>query len=187
MAPSALILLDLQKGVLPRLEADMPSYLSRVAAAADAARAAGVPVIHVRTCFRPGHPEVSRANASFSRITSLGGFVEGDPAVDFADAVAPQGADIVVTKRRVSAFAGSDLEVVLRAQRTQNLVLAGVATSGAVLSTVRQAADLDFGITVLDDLCLDRDEQVHRVLVEKLFPKQAQVVTAEEWIQDLRR
>jgi nicotinamidase-related amidase len=61
-------------------------------------------------------------------------------------------------------------------------VLAGIATSGVVLSTVRQAADLDLGLTVLSDGCLDADEEVHRVLVEKVFPQQAVVTTVAEWV-----
>lgn len=92
---------------------------------------------------------------------------------------------MVVTKRRVSAFAGSDLDVVLRAYGAGNLVLAGVATSGVVLSTLRQAADLDFRVTVLSDGCLDRDQEVHRVLTERVFPVQATVTTVSEWKESL--
>jgi nicotinamidase-related amidase len=51
-----------------------------------------------------------------------------------------------------------------------------------VLSTVRQAADLDYRITVLADGCLDADPEVHRVLTEKIFPRQADVVSVAEWI-----
>jgi nicotinamidase-related amidase len=86
-----------------------------------------------------------------------------------------------VTKRRVSAFTGSDLAVVLRALGAGTLVLAGIATSGVVLSTVREAADLDFRLTVLSDGCLDADPEVHRVLTEKVFPRQADVCTIAEW------
>ncbi len=60
-------------------------------------------------------------------------------------------------------------------------MLAGIATSGVVLSTLREAADKDFKITVLSDCCADRDEEVHRVLTTKVFPRQADVMTAEEW------
>ena len=88
---------------------------------------------------------------------------------------------MTVTKRRVSAFAGSDLDVILRAGGITHLVLAGIATSGVVLSTLRQAADLDYQLTVLSDGCLDADAEVHRVLTEKIFPRQAGVVTIEEW------
>ena len=87
----------------------------------------------------------------------------------------------MVIKRRVSAFAGSDLDVLLRARRTEHLVLAGIATSGVVLSTLRQAADLDYRLTVLADGCLDADPEVHQVLLRKVFPRQAEVTTIADW------
>jgi nicotinamidase-related amidase len=105
-----------------------------------------------------------------------------DQAGEVPSAIAPESGDIIVTKRRVSAFAGSDLDMVLRAGDIDHLVLTGIATSGVVLSTLRQAADLDFGLTVLADGCLDADPEVHRVLVDKVFPRQADVITAGDWI-----
>ena len=95
--------------------------------------------------------------------------------------MAPREGDVVVVKKRVSAFAGSDLDVVLRALEVDSLVLTGIATSGVVLSTLRQAADLDFGLTVLRDACADADEEVHRVLLDKVFPRQAEVCTVAAW------
>jgi nicotinamidase-related amidase len=86
-----------------------------------------------------------------------------------------------VTKRRVSAFTGSDLEVVLRARGISHLVLAGIATSGVVLSTLRQAADLDYRLTVLTDGCLDADPDVHQILLGRVFPRQAEVTTIADW------
>ena len=62
-----------------------------------------------------------------------------------------------------------------------HLVLTGIATSGVVLSTLREAADKDYRITVLSDCCADRDEEVHRVLTTKVFPNQADVLTVAEW------
>jgi nicotinamidase-related amidase len=93
---------------------------------------------------------------------------------------------VTVRKLRVSAFTGSDLEVVLRAQGIEHLVLAGIATSGVVLSTARAAADLDYRLTVLSDGCLDADPEVHRVLLEKVFPRQAEVATIADWAASLR-
>ena len=87
----------------------------------------------------------------------------------------------IVTKRRVSAFTGSDLEVVLRAAGVDSLVLTGIATSGVVLSTLREAADRDYDLTVLADCCGDSDPEVHRVLTEKVFPRQAEVTTVADW------
>ena len=97
--------------------------------------------------------------------------------------LAPQSGEVTVIKRRVSGFSGSDLEVVLRAFGIQHMVLAGVATSGAILSTVREAADKDYGITVLADCCSDNDEDVHRVLTTKVFPRQADVLNVEDWFR----
>jgi nicotinamidase-related amidase len=92
---------------------------------------------------------------------------------------------VVVTKRRVSAFAGSDLEAILEATGVDSLVLAGVATGGVLQSTLRQAADLGFRITVLSDACLGTDPEVHRVLMAKVFPRYADVVTAKQWEERL--
>jgi nicotinamidase-related amidase len=88
----------------------------------------------------------------------------------------------VVVKRRVSAFSGSDLEIILRAKNIHHLLLTGIATSGVVLSTLREAADKDYQLTVLSDLCADFDAQVHSVLTEKVFPRQATIITSEQWI-----
>ena len=101
--------------------------------------------------------------------------------------MAPAPGDVVVAKRRVSAFAGSDLGVVLRAGDIDTLVLTGIATSGVVLSTLRQAADLDYRLVVLADACLDGDQEVHRVLTEKVFPRQADVLTVAEWVEKVGR
>jgi nicotinamidase-related amidase len=62
-----------------------------------------------------------------------------------------------------------------------HILLTGIATSGVVLSTLREAADKDYAITVLSDCCADRDDEVHRVLMTKVFIRQAEVMKAEEW------
>jgi len=54
-----------------------------------------------------------------------------------------------------------------------------------VLSTLREAADKDFAIQVLADACADSDSEVHRVLTEKVFPRQADVLTVDAWMNDL--
>lgn len=86
----------------------------------------------------------------------------------------------MVTKRRVGAFSTTDLQTVLRARDLTTLILLGVSTSGVVLSTVRWAADADYDLVVVADGCLDGDDEVHRVLTQKVFPRQAQVVSAAE-------
>jgi nicotinamidase-related amidase len=184
MASTALLVMDVQQGIVDRFGGD-EGYLPRLAAAIEAARAAGIRVIYVTVAFRAGYPEVSERNKSFAAISGSGRFADGDPGSAIHPAVAPAPGDLIVTKRRVSAFTGSDLEVVLRAGSIDRLVLAGIATSGVVLSTLRQAADLDYRLTVLADGCLDADAEVHRVLVEKVFPRQADVVRIADWTASL--
>jgi len=72
--------------------------------------------------------------------------------------------------------------LILRARGIANLVFFGITTSGIVLSTLRRAFDLDYRCVVLKDACFDRDEEVHRVLIGKVFPAQASVVTVEEFL-----
>jgi nicotinamidase-related amidase len=179
---TALLIMDVQRGIVERYEAAAEHLLEQVGMVASAARHAGVPIIYVTVRFREGYPEVSPRNRSFSAIRAAGSaMVESQPATEIHPAVAPQPGDIVVTKRRVCAFTGSDLEVVLRAQDIDTLILSGIATSGVVLSTVRAAADMDYQLTVLSDCCADADEEVHRVLLGKVFPRQAEVLTAAQW------
>ena len=177
----ALLVMDMQVGIVSRY-AQTGDFLKPVSAAIIAARAASIPVMYVAVAFRPGYPEISPRNKSFSATRQRESSLSA-PALtaEIHPAVAPQPAEILVTKRRVSAFSGSDLEIVLRAQDITHLVLCGIATSGVVLSTLREAADKDYQLTVLADCCFDNDEEVQRVLLTKVFPRQADVVQSEAW------
>jgi nicotinamidase-related amidase len=181
-ARTALLIMDVQPEIVERFGDH--GLTGRLVRAAAAARAAGVRVIYVKVGFREGHPEVSSRNPLFARVAQGDGFVEGRSS-ELHPALTQEPGDVVVTKRRVSAFAGSDLDMVLRAGAIDALVLSGIATSGCVLSTLRQAADLDFSLIVLSDGCIDSDHEVHRVLCEKVFRDQAEVLTTDEWIRRL--
>lgn len=182
----ALLVMDMQAGIVSRF-VQTEGFFTPIQTAIDTARAASIPIIYVVVAFRPGYPEISPNNKSFTafreRLSSLPAQMTVE---EIHPAIAPQPTDIVVTKRRVSAFSGSDLEVVLRAQGISHLVLSGIATSGVVLSTLREAADKDYQLTVLADCCLDNDEEVHRVLLSKVFPRQADVLQVTEWKTTLK-
>jgi len=181
---TALLVMDVQRWVVERF-GDDTGWLDSLAATAGAARAAGVLVIYVTVAFRPDYPEVSDRSPGFAALRSTGALVEGARGTAIHPTVEPKAQDLVVMKRRVGAFSGSDLDLVLRARGIDTLVLTGVATSCVVLSTVRAAADLDYQLVVLRDLCIDGDPDVQRVLLDKLFPNQAQVMTAREWTAGL--
>jgi nicotinamidase-related amidase len=181
---SALLVMDVQVGIVARY-ADDPALVARLRRAIDAAHGAAVRVIYVVVGFRDDFAEVSPNNRSFSAIAQTRAFSDTDTSRSVHPDIEPGPGDIVVTKKRVSAFAGSDLDMVLRAQQIDHLVLSGISTSGVVLSTIRQAADLDFRLTVLADGCADGDAEVHRVLMEKVFARQGDVVTIDQWIDSL--
>jgi nicotinamidase-related amidase len=94
--------------------------------------------------------------------------------------------DVTVVKRRISAFAGTDLGLLLASRDVEQLVLLGVSTSGVVLSTLRAAADLDFRLTVLSDCCFDEDRTVRECLVDRIFPTQAEVLASSTWITTMK-
>jgi nicotinamidase-related amidase len=180
-----LLLMDFQHGLVERL--GVPSVIDAADRAAKAARGAGIPVMFVRVAFRPGYPEIAESNATFSALTGQAGdvYTQDHPATQVHASLTPEPGEAVIVKRRVSAFTGSDLDVLLRGAGADSLILAGISTSGVVLSTLRQAADLDYRLTVLADACADPDPEVHRVLTEKVFPRQALVTTTDDWIAGL--
>ncbi len=134
VAREALLVMDMQNGVVGRF-GDLGAVLETVGSVVTAARAADVTVIYVRIAFRDGSPEISPNNRTFS-ARARSGLSETDPSTQIHPAVAAQPGDIIVTKRRLSAFAGSDLEVVLR-DRAQAAY--PVAFSTTIRTTTRTA------------------------------------------------
>jgi nicotinamidase-related amidase len=179
---TALLLMDLMRAVVPTYGGDQ-ALLHRLASAARTARNAHVDVIHIHVQFRNGASEIGAANKVFAQAAAA--LTRTTDESDLHPAVPVMADDFVITKKRISAFSGSDLDLVLRARSVGTLVLAGVATSGVVLSTLRQAADLDYGIVVLEDGCADRDQELHEVLMSKVFASQAGVVSTSDWCTSL--
>jgi nicotinamidase-related amidase len=182
---AALLVMDFQAEIVARVPDQAPPALERAAGVLAAARQAKLPIIYVVVGFRPGYPELSPRNPNYERITQSKSFVVDPPGSDIPPAVAPAPGDPIVVKHRVSAFSGTDLETILRARGIDTLVLFGIATSGVVLSTVRHGADADYRLVVIKDCCVDGDEEVHRVLTEKVLVRQATVTTAKEAIAAL--
>jgi nicotinamidase-related amidase len=181
---TVLLVLDVQNGVIDRLEKTEP-YLERLASTITSARKANVKIIHVITGFRPGYPENHPNNSSVPSVVARGEYLEGHSSVQVHPAIAPAPGEVVLTKRRVSAFFATELDMLLRCANAESIVVSGLITSGAVLSTVRQAMDMDYRITVLEDCCMDRNEELHRVLMEKVFAHKTDVASAKEWVGKL--
>jgi nicotinamidase-related amidase len=184
---SAVLIMDYQTTIVAGYGTDQAALLRRAEDVLKAAREAKLPVIYVVVGFRPGYPEVSPRNATFSSIKQAGRLVPGESGSEIHSSVAPQAGDLTVVKHRTGAFSGTDPEMILRAKGVDTLILFGIATSGVVLSTVRYAADSDYRLVVVKDCCSDQDAEVHNCLTGKIFPRQATVITAEELIRALQR
>jgi nicotinamidase-related amidase len=186
-ARTAVLSMDLQTFIVSVYVKDQDEFLARAAGVLQASRVRGLTVLHVQVGFRPGLPEVSPRNQLFGAIKNSvqhQKIFEGTAGA-IHPAVAPQGEDIVVLKHRVSAFTGTDLDMILRAREIDTLVLFGIATSGVVLSTLLHASDADYRLVVIQDCCADQDAEVHACLIEKFFPRRATVVNAAEFLDVL--
>ncbi|HET6704202.1 isochorismatase family cysteine hydrolase [Amycolatopsis sp.] len=164
----ALIVGDLQRGITDRFEFTR-QVLTPVGELLPRARAAGALVVHVQTAFRVNRadlPPDSPLFAAFFEAADV--FHEGSPGIEPALPVEP--ADVVVRKRRASAFAGTDLDLVLRARGVTAVTLTGVATSAMVAATAYDAADRGYRVSVPADGCADEDPAVHEFFVERVFP-----------------
>ena len=163
---TAVMVMDFQVGIVGSVARDPEGTVRRASSVLEAARTAGIPVLFVQ--HRGGR------------------FEQDSPDAAWVPALAPQPGETLLRKRKAGAFSTTALDVTLREQGRDTLVLMGVATSGCVLSTVRWGADINYRLVVVKDACDDADEEVHRVLTEKLFPRQATVVTAAEFVAAAR-
>lgn len=170
MSRVAVVIGDLQVGITHQFRF-AGELVPRAAAMAVAARSRNELVVFVRTQFRSSGADVSGRNAAVRAIfDSDDAYHDSSPSVelDAGLAVAPE--DVVITKVRTSALAGTDLDLVLRANDIDTIVVAGVATSAMVAATVYSAADRDYVVRVASDVCADPDLSVHDAFMNKIFP-----------------
>ncbi|MFD5513264.1 cysteine hydrolase family protein [Streptomyces sp. NPDC127051] len=173
---TALLVMDFQNGIVASTP-EPDALIERVKEAIAGVRAAGATVGHVRVAFtEEDWAAVPEANKTFSPIAAAKQFHHEDIATRIDERIAPEDGDIVVRKVRIGAGSTTDLHRQLRDRGIDTLVLAGISTSGVVLSTLIDAADRDYRVYVLSDGVADRDPEVHRVLLDRVFPVRAHVI-----------
>lgn len=186
-ARTAVLSMDLQAAIVAMYTAGQAELISRAAKVLERCRDRAMTVVHIQVGFRPGLPEVSPRNALFGAIRNnpeRQKLFQGE-AGQIHPALGPAADDIVITKHRISAFTGTDLDMILRAKQIETLVMFGIATSGVVLSTLLHAVDADYRVIVVGDCCADLDADVHKALVEKFFPRRGTVVGAAALLESL--
>jgi len=146
------------------------------------ARTAGILIVFVHIAFRTNRTDLPPGNLLYKSFFNAGdSFHEGALGTEIALPTAT--GDVVVVKRRASAFAGTDLDLILRANGIDAICIAGVATSAMVAATFYEAADLGYHLTVLRDGCADSDPTVHSFFMDTVFPSRgAKVVSCSEWL-----
>ena len=172
---TALLVMDFQQDVLRRLPGLEP-LVARVQGAIADMRDHGGTIGYVRVAFTEEDWAAVPDSAMFAQVARNRLMHHEDPSTAIHDALAPEPGDIVVRKTRVGAMSTTDLDRQLRDRGIDTLVLAGISTSGVVLSTVVEATDRDYRLYVLSDGTEDPDEQVRDVLLGRIFPRRAQII-----------
>jgi len=169
---TALLVMDCQIEIINSLTpSEKAEVLGNLTKAINAARRASLSIIYVVVQFREGYPEISARNTLLSGVKGTRKLVEMGPDTCICNEIQPNPDEVIVTKRRISAFTGSDLEVVLRSKNIDTLVLTGVSSLGVVESTARQAFDMDYRIFVIEDCCSDRDTKANEMAISWLLPR----------------
>jgi nicotinamidase-related amidase len=174
---AALVVIDLQKGIVPMAAANAgPAVVGRAAELASTFRLHNLPVVLVNVVgMTPGRTDQQRPNlASFPAGWS-----------DLTPELGAQPQDILISKRSVGAFQGTALDAELRRRNVTQIFLAGISTSAGVESTGRAAFDLGYHVVFVADAMTDRTEENHRHSIEKVFPRFGQVETAANVLQQL--
>jgi nicotinamidase-related amidase len=180
---TALLIMDYQHGILASLPglANPEVLLSRVAGAIADMRAHGATIAYVRVGFTEADwAAIPPANKTFFFLGRQHLMHHEEPDSAFHGQLAPEPGDITVRKTRYGALSTTDLDRQLRDRGITTLVIAGITTSGVVLSTVVDAADRDYQLYVLSDGVTDPDPQVHQTLMTSVFPRLAHIIDTAE-------
>jgi nicotinamidase-related amidase len=182
LSTTALLMMDFQYAMVGALgnSAATPAVTNALAAL-EWARANNISIGHVSVSFDPDEAsEIPDTNKNFAPVRSAGMLRTGSPEAQIVDLVKPADDEQTFRKTRIGAFSTTALGEWLEERGVDTLVLAGITTSGVVLTTVREASDRDLRVIVLRDATADLDPVAHDVLLEKVFPATADVVSTAE-------
>ncbi len=147
-------------------QAEERDVVSKTNLAVEKARAAGIPVIYVTVGFSKSYAEWPSESPVFTEEGKKAGLLQlGTWGQEIHEALAPREDEVLVTKKRVSPFYATFLEVLLRTQGTEELLLCGVATDHVVMATARDGHDRDFRIKVLEDCCAAASQERHEAAI----------------------
>lgn len=176
-AATGLLVLDMQNDIMGfQPKETLPGVIGVIGQLVHAAREAGVPVIYTRVAFRPTYLDALPQLPALKQYRMLD---ETQPGSAIIDELAPQPSDVVVLKRRVSAFYNTDLDLVLRALGIGTLIYTGISTDRVVESTARAASDRDYRNIVVSDGCAAATPERHRAALDSIADFFGEVATSQ--------
>ncbi len=179
-AATALVLIDLQKGIVGR-QLDPHSGEDIVAKSAALGRklaAAGGQIALVHVGFSKDGGDRPNQNVDSPMPAPPGGF----PAdfMEFVPEIAALPANVTILKRQWGAFHGTELDLQLRRRGINTIILGGVATNIGVESTAREAWQHNYSVVIAEDACSSMGSDMHKFSIEKIMPRIARVRSTAE-------
>ncbi|WP_370126405.1 cysteine hydrolase family protein [Streptacidiphilus sp. EB103A] len=142
--------------------------LEQAAAAADLARSQGIAVIHVTVGFSTGYPEWPAGSPVFAPCRDEKRLQLGEWGTQHHEQVRPLPGEVVLAKHRLSPFHGTALDMILRTQGVDRLLLGGVSSDLVVMSAAREAHDRDYRVEILEDATAAANQELHRAALTLL-------------------
>jgi len=159
--------------------------VARAAEVLAAVRRAGITVIHIQNAWRDGHPDVNPYTPWQADAKAAGRSTEGTWGIEFVEALAPLADELVVRKRGVSGFAGTELDRLLHVHDISTLVIAGIVTNFAAEGTARDASDRGYRAILLADCCESVTDEMHQFAITQILPAIGEVVTAADFTESI--
>lgn len=189
---SALLLLDLQNEMvdprgkvgahgLAQIVADR-GVLTNARRCLEAARMAGMAIVHVRLGFRPDYADCLSVAARIGGLKSNRAAIVGEFGTAFPPDVAPLDGELVITKQCVNPFFNTGLMTWLMQNGIKRLYLGGVATHLVVESTARFADDAGFAPVVIEDICAAPNPALHDHFITMIAPAIGTVANTEAFV-----
>jgi gluconolactonase len=192
---TALIIQDMQNDVIGEegafAETGAPAHaasqnvVANVARLADAARAAGVPVIHVHYIVEEGSVGLLPNAPLFQGIVDTNALVRGSWGAAAVEGVEPAAGDHVVEKMRMNGFYETRLDILLRGLGVDSLVIAGCYTNMSIEHSARHGADAGYTITVVSDGTSTTSDEWQHAALNYAMTNVGRVLTVDEVIAEL--
>lgn len=170
---TALVVIDLQEGILPFAGGPhcADDVVARAARLAEKCRATGAPVVLVRVGWSADFAEALKQPVD----AAIAGDALSPDWWTYPLALGKREGDIEITKRQWGAFYGTDLELQLRRRGIDTIILCGISTNIGVESTARNAWELGFNLVIAEDACSAADSEQHNGSFTHIFPRIARV------------